>query len=157
MAPPWSCFGKLFFLNHVFNLFLVENGTTLQSGTKTVPQWGHPVNMKTAPPWSHFGSTFFFQCYSDWEIGGGFYWRVASITENTVHSTWLIGSKGEATNFCLQNYRTPIGRIGIFFMRFSWTKFWTMSQSRSFIYLDYRFIIMEDWHDSILRERHLHY
>ncbi len=77
LAPTWHCFKKTvslwsrfgstlerFWLHcgAVFNLFFVENGTTLQSGIKTVPNGGHPVDMKTAPPWSHFGYTFFFQC-----------------------------------------------------------------------------------------------
>ncbi len=41
--------------------FLLENGTTLQSGTKTVPKWGPCCGHEMAPQWNHFGSTFSFQ------------------------------------------------------------------------------------------------
>ena len=47
----------------VINLFLVENGTTLQSGTKRYLNGGHHVDMKMALPWSHFCFTFFLSVY----------------------------------------------------------------------------------------------
>ncbi len=57
MAPPWSCFGKrLHFLKvepFFSTFFLVENGTTLQSGTKTVPS-GHENGSTLEPFRLHF-------------------------------------------------------------------------------------------------------
>ena len=87
-TKEWMCCGSrknLIIYAYIIYAYLlhVENGTTLQSGTKMVPflevelkwlllgEWshnvvlkrylkgGHPVDLKMAPLWSHFGSIFF--------------------------------------------------------------------------------------------------
>ncbi len=78
------------------NLFLVENGNTLQSGTKTVPKWrpcfGHENGSSVEPFWLHFFLSVYAKTRPP-DIFHQYPWgMVHTLNTKTLKNIWTCGT-----------------------------------------------------------------